>query len=131
MLLGEMPGDLALLTEIVGDEEVVRAAVAPAGGAAPEPGTSAPLDDTICRRVLEGAAGPVIADVANDETVRDAAVVHALGIGAYVGVPVTTADGRLFVLCWIAHSSRSDLGARELRVCEGVAASVAATLDAG
>lgn len=129
MLLGEMPGDLALLTEIVGDEEVVRAAVGPTGATVPAAGDSAPLDDTICRRVLEGRAGPVIPDVAADAVVRDVALVRALKIGAYVGVPVTTADGRLFVLCWIARSARPELGARELRVCEGAAASVAASLE--
>jgi GAF domain-containing protein len=130
MLLGEMPGDLALLTEIVGEEEIIRTAISPAGADAPEAGESAPLEDTICRRLLEGRIGPVIPDVASDAAVRGVPVVRQFGIGAYVGVPVTPADGRLFVLCWIAHEARPELGARELRVCEGVAASVAASLDA-
>lgn len=130
MLLGQLPGDVALVSEIVGDEEVVRVAVSARGDGRLAPGSSAPLDETICKRLLEGTAGPVIADVAADPVLRELPVVRAQGIGAYIGVPVAGAGERLFVLCWIAREARPELGARELRVCEGIAASVGAALDA-
>jgi GAF domain-containing protein len=130
MLLGQLHGDVALISEIVGDQEVVRMAVSAHGEGGPAPGTSAPLDQTICRRLLEGTAGPVIPDVSADPVLRDLPLVRAQGVGAYIGVPIAGAGGRLFMLCWTAREARPEIGDRELRVCEGLAASAGAALDA-
>jgi GAF domain-containing protein len=128
MLLGQLHGDAALVSEIVDDREVVRMAVSARGDGHLAPGTSAPLEETICKQLLDGRAGPVIADVAKDPVISGVGMVRALGIGAYIGVPVPVGD-RLFVLCWMAREARPEIGARELRVCEGLAASVSAALD--
>lgn len=128
MLLGQLHGDVALVSEIVGDQEIVRMSVSARGDGDVAPGTAAPLRETICKQLLDGRTGPVIADVAADPAVGGLAMVRSLGIGAYIGVPVPAGD-RLFVLCWMAREARPDVGARELRVCQGVAASVAAALD--
>jgi GAF domain-containing protein len=128
MLLGQLHGDIALVSEIVDDREVVRMAVSAAGDGQIAAGSSAPLDETICKRLLDGHAGPVIADVVADPVVGGLPMVRAFGIGAYIGVPVPAGE-RLFVLCWMAREARPEVGPRELRVCEGLAASVAAALD--
>ena len=128
MLLGQLHGEHALVSEIVDDREVVRMAVSSGGDGQIAPGTSAPLEETICKQLLDGRTGPVIADVVADPVVGGLPMVRAFGIGAYIGVPVPSGE-RLFVLCWMAHEARPEVGARELRVCEGLAASVAAALD--
>jgi GAF domain-containing protein len=128
MLVGQLHGDVALVSEIVGDQEIVRMAVSARGDGHLAPGTAAPLEETICKQLLDGRTGPVIADVAADPVVGGLPTTRALGIGAYIGVPVAV-GGRLFVLCWMAREPRPDIGPRELRVCEGLAASVAAALD--
>jgi GAF domain-containing protein len=128
MLLGQLDGDAALVSEIVDDHEVVRMAVFARGDGQLAPGTAVPLRETICKQLLDGRVGPVIADVAADPVVGGLPMVRALGIGAYIGVPVPAGE-RLFVLCWMARDDRPEIGPRELRVCEGLAATVAAALD--
>jgi GAF domain-containing protein len=128
MLLGQLHGDAALVSEIVDDREVVRMSVSARADGSLPPGTAAPLSETICKQLLEGRVAPVIPDVAADPVVGGLPMVRAFGIGAYIGVPVPAGE-RLFVLCWMARDARPEIGPRELRVCEGLAATVAAALD--
>src|SRR4051794_32171756 len=127
MLLGQLHGDAALVSEIVDDREVVRMSVSARADGSLPPGTAAPLNETICKQLLEGRVASVIPDVAADPVVGGLPMVRALGIGAYIGVPVPAGE-RLFVLCWMARDARPEIGPRELRVCEGLAATVAAAL---
>jgi GAF domain-containing protein len=92
------------------------------------PGTAAPLRETLCKQLLDGRVGPVIADVAAEPVVGGLARVRESGIGACIGVPVPAGE-RLFVLCLMARDARPEIGPRELRVCEGLAATVTAVLD--
>jgi GAF domain-containing protein len=128
MLLGQLDGDAALVSEIVDGHEVVRMSVSAGGDGSLPPGMAAPLHETICKQLLDGRVDAVIPDVAADPVAGGLAMVRALGIGAYIGVPVPAGE-RLFVLCWMARDARPEIGPRELRVCEGLAATVAAALD--
>jgi GAF domain-containing protein len=50
-------------------------------------------------------------------------------IGAYIGVPLSGNDARLYVLCCLAHESRPALGEADLRFLRGVGETVLASLE--
>ena len=123
--------DAALLTEVRDDHEVVRHVVQ--NGAFPglAAGLAAPLQDTICRRLLEGLIPNLVPDVRADPELRDLPAVAAYGVGAYLGVHLSAADARLYLLCCLAREARPDLGDDDVHALRGVAQRLRATLDAG
>ncbi|WP_432545674.1 GAF domain-containing protein [Kineococcus sp. SYSU DK004] len=70
------------------------------------PGGSHPWEDSLCRRMVEGAPR-VAPDVAAVPGYADAPVTRAFPIGAYVGVPLQDVDGGLFgTVCGLDPSAR-------------------------
>jgi GAF domain-containing protein len=77
--------------------------------------------------MLEGEIENVIADVANDPRVRDLGLATALGVGAWIGVPLSPSLGRLYVLCCLAREAR-ELDERDVAVLRGFAATLGSQL---
>jgi GAF domain-containing protein len=125
MACRELDADSALLSEIVGGRERVRWA---AGDPAYE-GVSAKLDDSICQRLLDGQIGSLVPDTTAEPSLRGVAAVRDGSIAAYLGVPIRTADARLYVLCCLASEARPDLGESDVRFLQGVAESLRPLLD--
>ena len=50
-------------------------------------------------------------------------------MGAYVGVPMTGAAARRYVLCCLAREARPDLGESDLRFLRGLVESVRPAVD--
>jgi GAF domain-containing protein len=123
--------DAAMLTEVRDDQEVVRHVVQ--DGAFPDlaAGLAVPLQDTICRRLLEGRIPNLVSDVGADPELRDLPAVTAYGVGAYLGVHLTAADARLYLLCCLAREARPDLGDDDVRAVRSLARRLRGTLDAG
>jgi GAF domain-containing protein len=119
----ELDADAALLSEIVGGRERVRWAV---GG---YQGVSARLEDSICRRLLDGSIGPLVTDTQAEPVLAGLPSVRDGSIAAYLGVPIRTADARLYVLCCLARERRPDLGPGDVRFLQGVAESLRALLE--
>ena len=87
-------------------------------------GTAIPLDETYCRRVIEGTAPTVVPDAAREPRMQDLAAGDE--IGSYVGVPVRLSDGRIYgtVCCAAQHSDDTLTEAAEARIrmlAEGLA----------
>ena len=93
-------------------------------------GASVPVEQTFCQRLLEGRLGNVVRDAVGDERVRDLEVARAAGIGAYIGVPLTTLDARLYILCCLAHEQRPALGERDVLLLRGLGETIIHELDA-
>src|SRR4051794_15365029 len=125
-----MDMDVALLTEIDEGRETALEAAGDWPGVGSLKGGSMPLEDTFCKRLLEGRIGNLVGDVPNDARVRDIAMAKAFGVGAWIGVPIELSDARLYVLCCLASEARPALGDRDLRMLRGLAESVAVELDA-
>jgi GAF domain-containing protein len=123
--------DMAMLTEIVEQREVARCVVGDWPGVAIRDlrGASLPLEDTFCRRLLEGRIPPVITDVRGDERVCDLVMAKALGVGAWMGVPLRTPDARLYLLCCLAREARPALSAGDVMRLRGFAVSVGVALE--
>jgi len=66
-----MDMDVALLTEIADDREVIRHCAGEWPGAGDLSGVAVPLQDTFCNRLLAGEIDNIVPDVAAEPAVRD------------------------------------------------------------
>lgn len=109
--------DIAIVTEIVDDRLVVRAASGDASSFGFGEGTSMPLEGTYCKRVIDGALPNAVPDAGEDERVRNLEVTRAADIGAYAGFPLVLSDGRPYgTLCCLSHSPDPWLAERDLEL---------------
>ena len=121
--------DVAMLGEIADGREVVRVLAGEAESFGLVVGSSLPVEQTFCQRLLEGRLGNVVRDAIGDERVRDLEVTSAAGIGAYLGVPLTTLDARLYILCCLAHEQRPALCERDVLFLRGLGETIIRELD--
>jgi anti-anti-sigma factor len=85
-------------------------------------GSSTPLEETFCARMVTGAIPNVIPDAAADPRTSDLATRTDLGIGAYVGVPVTLSDGRVHgSFCCLNREPDPELRERDVRYLAAIA----------
>jgi GAF domain-containing protein len=125
MLCRELDMDSALVSEITGGREVVRWAA----GEGDYASVSVALEESICGRLLDGRIGSVVSDTTAEPSLATLESVRDGTIGAYLGVPFTTADARLYVLCCLAREARPDLGERDVHFLRGLAESVRSHLE--
>ncbi|WP_028059556.1 GAF domain-containing protein [Candidatus Solirubrobacter pratensis] len=125
MVCRELDMDTALVAEVTGGREVVRWAA----GEGEYASVSAPMDETICQRLLDGRIGALVPDTAAEPSLRTIERVRDGSIAAYIGVPFTTADARLYVLCCLAREARPDLGEADVRFLRGLAESIRSLLE--
>jgi GAF domain-containing protein len=122
---------VTFVSEIADGREVVRHAAGDGSLPAFVAGAALPLADTICERLLAGRVGHVVPDVVAEPALSDLAWPARMGVHAYLGVPITTADTRLYLLCCLARERRPDLGAADVNFVRGVAASICDHLGGG
>jgi GAF domain-containing protein/ribosomal protein L37E len=125
----ELKMDVALLSEVRDGREIVLWAVG--NGRLPDvvAGAAAPLRDTICQRLLDGTIDSIVHDARADARVRDLPTVRGGGLGAYIGVPLTGAAARRYVLCCVAGDARPDLSATDVRFLRGLVESIRPAID--
>ncbi len=123
--------DVAFVSEVAHDRETVLWTSTSAAYPDLQPGSSAALEDTVCRRVLQGRVAGVVPDTKRISALRDVPLVRDGSIGAYLGVPLRTADARLYMLCCVSRDGRPQLGDEDLRFLAGVTETVRAVIDAG
>lgn len=102
-----------------------------AGNATPmgfDVGTTLPLRETYCRQMLDGSLPNLVPDTAAEPGIAGLDVTAR--VGAYVGVPILLADGRLHgTLCAASCEARDAFGPDELRFMEVLARIVAIEID--
>ncbi len=123
-----MDMDVALLTQIASDREIVRHAAGEWPGADLS-AAEVPLEDTFCQRMLSGEIGNIVPDVAAEPAVRDLDFPRRLGVQSYIGVPIHGSRSRLYVLCCLATKTHPELGPRDVRVLEGFVRSLLDQLE--
>jgi GAF domain-containing protein len=124
-----LDADIAVLSEIRDGQETTLRTAGVWPSAEILEGFSAPLEDTICQRMLDGRIESFIRDVATDERLADLALPAELGIRGWIGVPIKPSDAELYVLCCLAREARPSLGAREVRLLRGLGESVQVELQ--
>lgn len=120
--------DVALLGEIRDGQEVVRALAGRGRSFGLSVGASIPIEATYCHLLLQGRLRNVVPDSASEDLVKHLPLTRQANVGAYIGVPLTTLDGRLYMLCCLAHEQRPSLNARHVRLLRDLAQSIAAEL---
>src|SRR5919107_127870 len=103
----ELRMDAALLTEVVDGREVVLAAVG----------------NGRIQGFVTGAA-------AADARTRDLPVVRTTGLAAYIGVALTGAAARRYVLCCLAGEARPDLTDADVRFLRGLVGALRPAIEA-
>lgn len=121
--------DAAIVTEVAHHRETVLWARRPDGFDELGPGASLPIEDTICKRLLEGRIGGAVPDASRVKALRDVPIVREGKVGAYLGVPVRTADARLYMLCCLARERRRELGDDDVRFLAGLAETIRAAVE--
>lgn len=97
-----------------------------------EVGKRIPVDETYCRRVVQGDLPYLLQDAAFDERTADLPITREAGIGAYVGAPIRLWDGTLYgTLCCLSRSTEPSLNDRDARFLQVLAEIVADHIDRG
>lgn len=108
--------DVAFVSEFTDGRQVFRRVEGDGSSFGLEEGAGITLDQTYCRRMVDGRIPNVINDATCDPRVSDLPATLAAGIGSYVGVPVRFSDGRLYgTLCCLSHSPDPTLGRRDVK----------------
>jgi GAF domain-containing protein len=126
----ETETDVAIVGEVRNGREVVRHLAGDGASFGLRPGASAPIEDTYCHRLLTGRLAKVVPDARTNEQVRDLEATRAGVVGAYIGVPLTGLDARLYVLCCLAHEQRPQLGERDVLFLRDLGQRIASDLGA-
>jgi GAF domain-containing protein len=107
--------DVAFVSEFAGDELVFRKLEGDSGSFGWREGTSFPIDESYCKRVLDGRIPQVVPDARHQEATRDLRVTSEAGMGSYCAVPLVLSDGRLYgTLCCVSHEPDPWLRERDL-----------------
>src|SRR5215211_1209183 len=83
-----MEMDVAFVSEFAGDQLVFRALEGDAESFGWREGEGFPLDESYCKRVLDGRLPSVIPDARSEGRTRDLGLTSEANIGSYVAVPV-------------------------------------------
>src|SRR3954471_21220654 len=127
---GRLGMEVAYLTEFVGEDQVVRKASAdPAGAPRMAPGTRIALSDSLCQRVVEGRMPSRVPDTSSEPETAELPLTREAHIGAYVGVPVRFANGRLYGTLCAASREGKEIDDRDLEFVEVLAGLVADTIE--
>ena len=114
--------DVAFVSEFAADQLVFRALEGDARSFGWREGESIPLDESYCKRVLDGRLPNVVPDARRQDSTKELWVTREANIGSYVAVPVVLSDGRPYgTLCCVSHKADPGLRERDLGLMEGVA----------
>ena len=114
--------DVAFVSEFAGERMIFRALEGDAESFGWEEGESFPIDESYCKRVLDGRIPNVVPDAKREDATRDLRVTSEADIGSYAAVPLVLSDGRLYgTLCCVSHTPDPWLRQRDLGLMERVA----------
>ncbi len=107
--------DVAFVSEFSEDRLVFRALEGDAESFGWREGQSFPLDESYCKRVLDGRIPDVVPDAQREDATRDLRVTTEAGMGSYCAVALVLSDGRLYgTLCCVSHEPDPWLRNRDL-----------------
>jgi PAS domain S-box-containing protein len=121
--------DVAYVSEIVGDNMVLRELEGEGASFRLAMEGSLPREQTYCQRMLDGRIPNLIPDVLGDERTASLPITKGANVGAFATVPLTFGDGRLYgTLCAASHNAKS-FDYRELQFLKVFARLIADQLE--
>jgi GAF domain-containing protein len=80
--------------------------------------------------MIEGTIPKAVPNTAAIEELRELAFTKLSAIGAYVGVPMHTTDGKLYgTIVAVSHEPREDLGASQVRLLELISGIIGGAIE--
>jgi EAL domain-containing protein (putative c-di-GMP-specific phosphodiesterase class I) len=121
---------VAFLGEVDGGDLVLRGVCArSAGSLEPDQGQRIPLEDTYCKRLMDGRLTPFVPDALANPVVATLPGTAA-GIRSYIGSPVVLGDGTSYgTLCAFSSAPNPPLADRDVRLLHLVARMVGQWLE--
>ncbi len=114
--------DVAFVSKFDGDQLVFRKLEGDAESFGWQEGQSFPLDESYCKRVLDGRIPDVVPDAKREDATKDLRVTSEADMGSYCAVPLVLSDGTLYgTLCCVSHEPDPWLGERDLGIMERTA----------
>ncbi len=114
--------DVAFVSKFAGDELVFRKLEGDADSFGWQEGESFPIDESYCKRVLEGRIPRVVPDAKREDATKDLRVTSEADMGSYCAVPLVLSDGRLYgTLCCVSHEPDPWLREKDLGIMERTA----------
>ena len=114
--------DVAFVSKLEADQLVFRALEGDAESFGWQQGESFPLDESYCKRVLEGRIPDVVPDAKGEDATKNLRVTSEADMGSYCAVPLVLSDGRLYgTLCCVSHAPDPWLRERDLGLMERTA----------
>jgi diguanylate cyclase (GGDEF)-like protein len=114
--------DVAFVSEFSEDQLVFRALEGDAESFGWREGESFPIDESYCKRVLDGRIPQVVPDAKREDATKDLRVTSEADMGSYCAVPLVLSDGRLYgTLCCVSHAPDPWLRKRDLTLMERTA----------
>ncbi len=107
--------DIAYITELDGEDMIIRAHCAPNRPELPAQ-FSVPREAGFCHHMVNGDIPPIVHDSSKNSITADLPTRHEFGIEAYIGVPLSREDGSNYgTLCCISHKPNHTLNDRDLQ----------------
>lgn len=124
--------DVAFVSRFVGDRLVFQTVEGDGESFGWHEGDVIPLDESYCKRVLDGRIGQLVPDAGGEDATTDLWVTSEAGIGSYAAVPIVLSDGRLYgTLCCVSHHPDPWIRAHDLRLLENAARQTVRSLEKG
>jgi GAF domain-containing protein len=122
--------DVAFVSQFAQDRLVFRTLEGDAESFGWQEGESFPLDESYCKRVLEGRIPDVVPDAKREHATKNLRVTSEADMGSYCAVPLVLSDGRLYgTLCCVSHAPDPWLRERDLGLMERAARQVIEHLE--
>jgi GAF domain-containing protein len=114
--------DVAFVSKFDADRLVFRALEGDAESFGWQEGESFPIDESYCKRVLEGRIPDVVPDAKREDATKELRVTSEADMGSYCAVALVLSDGRLYgTLCCVSHAPDPWLRERDLGIMERTA----------
>jgi GAF domain-containing protein len=114
--------DIVFVSQFSEDQLVFRALEGDAESFGWQEGESFPIDESYCKRVLDGRIPRVVPDAKGEDVTKDLRVTGEADIGSYCAVPLVLSDGRPYgTLCCVSHEPDPQLRESDLRIMERTA----------
>jgi GAF domain-containing protein len=114
--------DVAFVSEFAGDKLHFRALEGDAESFGWQEGESFPIDESYCKRVLDGRIPGVVQNARREGATKDLRVTSEADMGSYCAVALVLSDGRLYgTLCCVSHAPDPWLRDRDLGLMERTA----------
>jgi GAF domain-containing protein len=122
--------DVVFVSQFAQDRLVFRALEGDTESFGWQEGESFPIDESYCKRVLDGRIPQVVPDAKREVATKELRVTSEADMGSYCAVPLVLSDGRLYgTLCCVSHAPDPWLRERDLGLMERAARQVIEHLE--